>query len=137
MPTPRSAAIAVRVKRGERTSSGMRKGPPERRSTTQKLAIATPKATAIASPPGRGIGRGCTRRPPGTSSIPKRRAKVPTSGVAIAASANARIVEPTKRIVVEDTAGTITLLRQVPFQVLASKTRGDALARQALGGSLV
>jgi len=25
----------------------------------------------------------------------------------------------------------------VPFQVLASKTRGDALARQALGGSLV
>src|SRR5919204_2974940 len=74
---------------------------------SQKRKIAEPNATAIARPPGRGIGRWWTRRPPGTSSMPRRRARIPTSGVAIAASAKASTVEPTRRIAVEDTIGTI------------------------------
>src|SRR5207248_11564067 len=83
---------------------------------SQKLKIAEPNATAIARPPGRGMGRGWARRPPGMSSIPSRRASTPTSGVAIAPKANASSVEPARRTEVEDTAGTITTPTHSAFQ---------------------
>jgi len=91
---PSAAAIAVSVNRDERTSSGMRNGPPAYRSTSQNARIVSPNASAIARPPGRAIGRGCRRRPPGMSIIPMRSASLPTSGVISAASTNASTAEP-------------------------------------------
>src|SRR6266508_3721791 len=94
---PRSAANAVRVKRDERTSSGMRNGWPSTRSMIQNAKIVTPNASAIARPPGRGIGRGWLRRPPGRSSRPNRSASRPTSGVMAAERRNATRAELTRR----------------------------------------
>src|SRR2546430_1851581 len=62
--------------------------------------IPRPGGLAIARPPGRGIGRGCRRRPPGMSSMPARWARRATSGVSAAARANASNAEPPKRRVV-------------------------------------
>src|SRR3981081_3193868 len=64
---------------------------------TQNATIVNPNASAIARPPGRGIGRGCVRRPPGMSSIPKRSARRPTSGVIAAERRNATTAELTRR----------------------------------------
>src|SRR3977135_2313555 len=64
---------------------------------TQKAKIVRPNASAIAGPPGRGIGAGCMRGPPGMSSIPNRSARRPTSGVIAAERRNATRAELTRR----------------------------------------